>query len=103
MLNRAAQLRPDDGFIIDSLGWLHYRLGEYQEAVVHFIERAVQLEPDDPEINLHLGDAYWQLGRQRDARSRWERTLNLESDEETKVQIKDKLRSGLPQSNLIRR
>jgi tetratricopeptide (TPR) repeat protein len=101
MLNRAAQLRPNDGFIIDSLGWVHYRLGEYQEAVVR-LERAVQLEPDNPEINDHLGDAYWQLGRQRDARSRWEHTLTLEPQEQAEVQIQRKLKSGLPKPDLIR-
>jgi tetratricopeptide (TPR) repeat protein len=101
MLNRAAELRPNDGFIIDSLGWLHYRLGEYQNAVVH-LKRAVQLQPNSPEINDHLGDAYWQIGRQRDARAQWERTLTLELDQETKLQIEHKLKSGLPEPDLIR-
>ena len=61
MLNKAVELRPDDGFIVDSLGWAYYRLGDYGKAVT-FLERAVELEPADPVINDHLGDAYWRAG-----------------------------------------
>jgi Flp pilus assembly protein TadD len=54
---------PNDGYIVDSLGWAHYRLGEYEDAVRE-LERAVELRPADPTINDHLGDAYWQVGRE---------------------------------------
>ena len=68
MLHRAVELRPDDGFIVDSLGWAYFRLGEYDKAVT-YLERAVELEPGDPVINDHLGDAYWRVGREREAGS----------------------------------
>ena len=95
MLNRAVELRPDDGFIVDSLGWVHYRLGDY-DAAVDSLERAVELEPADPVINDHLGDAYWRVGRQREARYQWQRVLTLEPDEEVTAEVEQKLRSGLP-------
>jgi tetratricopeptide (TPR) repeat protein len=95
MLDRAVALRPDDGFIVDSVGWVHYRLGEYPQAV-ETLERAVELEPGDPVINDHLGDAYWRVGRQREARYQWQRALSLEPDEELIEAIEQKLKSGLP-------
>jgi tetratricopeptide (TPR) repeat protein len=95
MLYRAVELRPDDGFIVDSLGWVHYRLGDY-DAAVEQLERAVELEPGDPVINDHLGDAYWRVGRQREARYQWRRALTLEPEENTVADIEEKLRQGLP-------
>ena len=95
MLYRAVELRPDDGFIVDSLGWVHYRLGEY-DAAVEQLERAVELEPGDPVINDHLGDAYWRVGRHREARYQWRRALTLEPEEDTVAGIEEKLRQGLP-------
>jgi tetratricopeptide (TPR) repeat protein len=95
MLDRAVALRPDDGFIVDSVGWVHYRLGEYPQAV-ESLERAVELEPGDPVINDHLGDAYWRVGREREARYQWQRALTLEPDDELIEAIEEKLRSGLP-------
>jgi tetratricopeptide (TPR) repeat protein len=98
MLYRAVELRPDDGFIVDSLGWVHYRLGDY-DAAVEQLERAVELEPGDPVINDHLGDAYWRVGRQREARYQWRRALTLEPEENTVAGIEEKLRQGLPKRN----
>ncbi len=81
MLNKAVELQPDDGFIVDSLGWAYYRLGDYGKAVT-FLERAVELEPADPVINDHLGDAYWRAGRQREARFQWQRALTFHPETE---------------------
>jgi tetratricopeptide (TPR) repeat protein len=95
MLRRAVELRPNDGFIIDSLGWVHYRLGDYRAAVER-LERAVELEPGDPIINDHLGDAYWRVGREREARYQWRRALSLEPEDDAVADIEQKLKSGLP-------
>ena len=95
MLKRAVELRPNDGFIVDSLGWVHYRLGDYRAAVER-LERAVELEPGDPIINDHLGDAYWRVGREREARYQWRRALSLEPEDEAVADIEQKLKSGLP-------
>lgn len=95
MLRRAVELSPNDGFIVDSLGWAHYRLGDYQEAVVH-LERAVELQPGDPVLNDHLGDAYWRAGRQREARFQWERVLIFSPEPELAAEVRRKLERGLP-------
>lgn len=94
MIAKAVRLKPDDGFITDSLGWVNYKLGRYEEAVP-YLERAVELEPYDPTLNDHLGDAYWQVGRKGEARFQWSRTLNY-ADSNTDIKIvEDKLRNGL--------
>ncbi|MGI9510631.1 MAG: tetratricopeptide repeat protein [Geminicoccaceae bacterium] len=94
MLNRAVAARPDDGFIVDSLGWVHYRLGDFEQAVDQ-LERAVELQPGDPVINDHLGDAYWRVGREREASFQWRRALTLEPEDDLAAQIREKLKSGL--------
>ncbi len=76
MIETAATAQPDAGYIIDSLGWVYFRLGRYADAV-DTMERAVTLEALDPVVNDHLGDAYWAVGRKAEARFQWERTLTL--------------------------
>ncbi len=76
MIERAVEQRPQDGFIVDSLGWALYRLDDF-EGAVRYLERAVELEPGDPVINDHLGDAYWQVGRLVEARYQWLRAVTL--------------------------
>src|SRR5690625_264015 len=95
MLLRAVEREPEDGHIIDSLGWLYYRLGDYDNAVVQ-LERAVELQPQDPVINDHLGDAYWRLDRRREAVIQWRRALSLDPDEDEVPLIERKLDEGLP-------
>ena len=70
MIQRAVEQRADDGYIVDSLGWAYYRIGNFEEAVKH-LERAVELKPEDPTINDHLGDGYWKIGRVLEARFQW--------------------------------
>ena len=82
MIRTAVDLRPNDGYIVDSLGWAYYRLGRYDDAVEQ-LERAVELRPDDSVINDHLGDAYWRDGRKLEATFQWNhaRDLNPEPDD----------------------
>lgn len=94
MLVRAVKLRPRDGYIVDSLGWVYYRLGRYEEAVVQ-LERAVELRPQDPTINDHLGDALWQVGRKNEARFQWRRALSLEPEEDQVPIIEKKIEEGM--------
>src|SRR5215472_15093263 len=54
MIKRAVEQRPDDGYIVDSLGWAYFRIGNYEEAVKE-LDHAVELKPEDPTINDHLG------------------------------------------------
>jgi len=95
MLHKAVRLQPHDGSITDSLGWVMFKLGEYEEAI-KYLERAVELLPYDPVINDHLGDAYWHAGRKMEARFQWERAVNY-GDEETDIEaIREKLERGSP-------
>ncbi len=95
LIKRAVALKPDDGYIVDSLGWAYYRLGRFDEAVA-YLERAVELRPEDPILNDHLGDALWQVGRKREARFQWEQALTLEPEKADAINIRKKLLSGLP-------
>ena len=94
MIRVAVKLRPNDGYIIDSLGWVLFRLGEYKEATKQ-LERAVVLRPEDPTINDHLGDAYWQVGRKSEAKFQWNRALSLSPEKALIPSIHKKLREGL--------
>ncbi len=93
MLERAVELRPYDGYIIDSLGWALYRIGDMSKAV-EYLEKAVLLQTDDWAINDHLGDAYWAVGRKYEARFQWRHALSLKPDEELVVKIKTKIKDG---------
>ncbi len=95
MLRRAVALRPEDGYIVDSLGWAHYKLGEYDDAVKE-LERAVTLKPSDPTINDHLGDAYWRTGRKLEATFQWNHARDLKPDPEDLPAIVKKIADGLP-------
>ena len=86
--------RPRDGYIRDSLGWVFFRLGRYQDAVEE-MERAVELLPLEPVLNDHLGDTYWAVGRTREAEFQWRRALALEPDREFIDGIKAKVKKGL--------
>ena len=79
MIQKAVAAQPEAGYIIDSLGWAQYRLGYYNEAVVH-MERAVELMATDPIVNDHLGDVYWAVGRKTEAQFQWRRALSFATD-----------------------
>jgi tetratricopeptide (TPR) repeat protein len=102
MLERAVQLAPDDGAIVDSLGWVMFRAGDYDDAVTQ-LEKAVTLDADDADINDHLGDAYWRAGRQIEARAQWEKAERLTTDKAQAEQIRAKLKDGLDPSTPPRR
>jgi len=95
MIRRAVEQRPDDGYIVDSLGWANFRTGNYDEAVKN-LERAVELKPDDPTINDHLGDAYWRVGRTLEAHYQWSQAKDLNPDKEDLPKIEAKIKDGLP-------
>ena len=94
MIEKAVELRPDDGYITDSLGWVLYRLGKYDEAVPH-MERAVELMPIDPIVNDHLGDVFWKVGRKLEAEFQWRRALSFDPEEDEAARIRLKLEVGL--------
>lgn len=93
MIQRAAERRPNDGAITDSLGWVMLRQGHSQDAV-RTLERAVELEPEDSTINGHLGDAYAAVGRSVEARYQWRRALVLNPDPGDAAKLEAKLNTG---------
>jgi tetratricopeptide (TPR) repeat protein len=95
MIKRAVAQRPDDGYIVDSLGWAYYRIGNYEEATKQ-LERAIELKPEDPTINDHLGDAYWRIGRTLEAKFQWAHARDLKPDPDELPKIQEKLANGLP-------
>src|SRR6478672_11543283 len=96
MIKRAVDQRPDDGYIVDSLGWAYYRIGNFEDAVKN-LERAIDLKPEDPTINDHLGDAYWRVGRTLEAKFQWAHARDLKPEPEELPKIEAKLENGLPE------
>ncbi|MBA3324634.1 MAG: tetratricopeptide repeat protein [Rhodobacteraceae bacterium] len=95
MIERAVAGQPDDGYIIDSLGWVLYRLDRYEEALPHML-RAAELEPVDPIVNDHLGDVLWSVGRKREAEFQWRRALSFgPADDLDMDRVRRKLEVGL--------
>jgi Flp pilus assembly protein TadD len=97
MLRKAVELRPNDGYIVDSLGWAHYKLGQYPEAA-ETLEKAIDLKPADPILNDHLGDAYWRVDRRIEAHFQWNHARDMGPDPEDLPAILKKIEDGLPDS-----
>ncbi len=95
LIKKAVDLRPSDGYIVDSLGWAYYRLGRYDDAVRE-MERAVALMPGDPVLNDHLGDVYWHVGRKLEARFQWAHARDLHPDPDVLASVQKKLAEGMP-------
>lgn len=94
MIEKAVRMKPDDGAIVDSLGWVYFRMGKFDKAV-ETLEKAVELSPTETEINDHLGDAYWRVGRKSEARFQWKRAVSFSKDAKITSDIKTKIEDGL--------
>ena len=94
MIEKAVAAEPDNGAIVDSLGWVLFQLGRYDEAVI-YMERAASLEAVDPIVNDHLGDVYWAVGREIEATFQWNRALSFDPEPELAERIRQKLELGL--------
>ncbi len=95
MIERAVQERPNDGSIVDSLGWVLLQQGDYP-AAVQTLERAVELQPEDPTVNGHLGDAYRATGRPLEAQTQWRRALLLHPEPQDEIRLQAKLKDDAP-------
>ena len=87
MLDEAYKQKKDDPYIIDSVGWGYYLIGDYINAA-KYLKLAVQLMPDDPIVNDHYGDTLWMLDQKLQAKYFWKNVLNLE---ETEEEMKNKI------------
>ncbi len=94
MIKTAVSLSPNDGYVVDSLGWAYFKLGRYDDAVDQ-LEQAVLLQADDPTINDHLGDAYWKVGRKLEATFQWAHARDFNPDKADLPVILAKLQHGL--------
>lgn len=98
MIETAAQMRPNNGAIIDSLAWVYHKLERHEDAVAP-MERAAELEPNDPIISDHLGDIYWMVGRETEAKFQWRRALSFGPEDDDAERIRRKLEIGLAAVN----
>ena len=94
MIEKAVEAQPQDGYVVDSLGWAFYKLGRIDEAV-ETLERAVMLRPNDAEINDHLGDAYWKAGRRLEAQFQWKVAKSVDEVGNVAERVGPKLIDGL--------
>ena len=95
MLKKATELRENDGYIIDSLGWAYYAKKNYIQAE-YFLQKAVELLPNDPVINDHYADTLWLLSKDIQARYFWNYVLKMDdTEQELKNDIRKKLIFGI--------
>lgn len=97
-IKRAAELKPANGYIRDSLGWIYYRQGKLEEAI-ETLEQAVKLSPDDPAILDHLADVYLESGRTADAMKTYRKALELFNEEKDRSRVQEKIRILEEQGN----
>jgi len=102
MIIEAYQKSPFEGHIIDSVGWMYYRLGNYKKAI-EFLEQATDMNPGNAVINDHLGDAYWYGGRKNEAVFQWQHALVLKEDAESidKKAINAKIEDGKIENKVL--
>ena len=95
MLEKANNLRSNDPYITDSLGWALFKLQRYEESK-NYLQLAVKLLPGDPIVNDHYGDVLWKSGKLLQARYYWNYVLNLEeTEDDLKKAVEEKLIKGL--------
>jgi tetratricopeptide (TPR) repeat protein len=80
MVRKALELKPESGYITDSLGWVYYQKGLYDKAL-NYLEKANALVPDEPTITEHLGDVYMKTGRLHQALKMYQKALTLKGED----------------------
>ena len=102
MILEAYEKEPNDSVIMDSLGWVYFKTGDYKNAI-NYLEKASELNPQNAIISDHLGDAYWFGGRKTEARFLWQRALHQEDETEelNKKRVRNKIENGLKQMKAI--
>ena len=90
LIRRALEIEKNNGFFLDTLGWIQYKLNDVDKAVTS-IQLAIELEPNNSEIIDHLGDIYYKVGRKKEAIYEWKKALFGNADDKLKKDIKSKL------------
>ena len=103
MILEAYRQYPYDGHILDSLGWVYFKLGQYAKAI-DFLEQASALNSGNAVISEHLGDAYWFGGRKNEAIFQWRHALVFKEDADSvnKETIENKIENGIEHNELIK-
>ena len=87
MVKAALEIEPEDGYIMDSMAWVYYRMGQHKKALDIILE-AVKRVPKDPVMQEHLGDIYLSLGKNAEAAEAYQKALEYEHSEPEKIQEK---------------
>lgn len=100
LIKKASEYLPNDGAILDSLGYAYLLKGDYNSSL-KVLQKAISKLPQDPFVNSHLGDVYWQMGRKREARFQWNHALDLtgEDSQDLKDSLTKKISNGLSFNN----
>ena len=91
LIEKALALTPNDHFMLDSLGWVHYRKGNLDKAI-DYLQQAYKANPD-PEIAAHLGEVLWHKGQHAEAKKIWQDALTLNPENEILVSTRNKFKS----------
>ena len=91
LIQKAMALKPNMGYITDSLGWVYFKLGDYGRAAIE-LEKANQLTPDDPVITEHLADSYIKLSQFQKAMELYQKALNLDPKPDQMERLKSKVK-----------
>lgn len=95
LIERALSIKPNDGFYLDSLGWVYFKKKEYEKAL-EVLEKASKIEPEEGVILEHIGDVYSKLGKTKEAQEVYKEALKKNNlDEKDKIRIQEKLESKL--------
>ena len=98
MLKTAYELKSNDPYIIDSIGWAYFLIEDYDQAE-YYLKMAVELMPDDPIVNDHYGDILWKLNRKMQARYFWKNVLTFDdTEDDMRKKIDKKIINGLEKS-----
>jgi Flp pilus assembly protein TadD len=87
LVEKALKLKPNDGYIVDSLAWVYFKMGQQQKAL-ELMHKALTIVPDDPVMLEHLGDIYASLGNRGKAREAYEKALTAKHEEPDKIRGK---------------
>ena len=91
-IRKAVDLMPEDGYIRDSLGWVYFKMGDVDQAIIE-LKMALELVDSDPVIHEHLADAYLQKGEEQKALSNYEKAYEMHEEEDKKAIVLEKIDS----------
>ena len=91
LIKKALKIDPDNGYFLDTLGWVEYKRNNFISAV-YFLEKSVSLLPKSAEVLDHLGDCYFMLNRKQEAVFEWNKAIKYETDKNVIKKIKEKIR-----------